>query len=192
MTKKLPRAERRAQLLERAREIVRSEGTDALTLGALAERAGVSKPITYSHFSTRSGLMVALYKEDMDHQVEVLAAALKRTPECLTDVARVIARAYLDCSSTIGADGLAIAAALKGAPEMEAYQLEMMHEHVEFYQNVLQPFSTLSEKVVRRRCFGFIGAAQILSDDMVRGGCTLTEATDDLTGLLIFWFGGGH
>jgi hypothetical protein len=36
--KKLSKAERRKQLLETAHEIVRDEGTDALTLGYLAER----------------------------------------------------------------------------------------------------------------------------------------------------------
>src|SRR5687767_16006033 len=55
--KKLSKAERRKQLLETAHVIVRDEGTDALTLGYLAERAGVTKPIAYGHFETRAGLL---------------------------------------------------------------------------------------------------------------------------------------
>ncbi len=34
-----------------------TKGTDALTLGHVAECAGVSKPIAYEHFGTRAGLL---------------------------------------------------------------------------------------------------------------------------------------
>ncbi|WP_437971086.1 helix-turn-helix domain-containing protein [Sorangium sp. So ce260] len=93
-SKRLPKAERRKQLLETARTIVREEGTDALTLGHLAERAGVSKPIAYEHFKTRSGLLIALALDIDDRQVEVLLAALKRTRKRLSDVARVASDSF--------------------------------------------------------------------------------------------------
>ena len=56
--KRLPREARRRQLLEAALGIVRAEGADKLTLGYLAERAGVSKPVVYDHFATRSLLLI--------------------------------------------------------------------------------------------------------------------------------------
>lgn len=59
---RLSKAERRHQLLTTARAIVREEGTDRLSLGHLAERAGVSKPVAYDHFGDRSGLLIALYR----------------------------------------------------------------------------------------------------------------------------------
>ena len=31
-------------------QLVREEGTEALTLGRLAERSGVTKPVVYDHF----------------------------------------------------------------------------------------------------------------------------------------------
>lgn len=188
MTKKLPRAARRVQLLETARTIVREEGTDALTLGALAERAGVSKPITYSHFNTRSGLMIALYKEIMDQQVEALATALEQTPARLEDVAQVGATAYMECTTAVGPEWHAIAAALSGDAQMDAYQQEMIRGHIAFYEEVLAPLSDLPPEAVRRRCVGLIGAAEALSEDMVRGGCTKEQAAGDLAALVINWF----
>lgn len=188
MTKKLPRAARRAQLLETARTIVREEGTDALTLGVLAERAGVSKPITYSHFDSRSGLMIALYKEIMDQQVEALATALSQTPARLEDVAQVGAQAYMECTTAVGPEWHAIAAALRGDAQMDAYQQEMLRGHIAFYVDVLTPLSRLPPEVVRRRCVGLIGAAEALSDEMVRGGCTKEEAAKDLAALIVSWF----
>ncbi|WP_414693623.1 MULTISPECIES: TetR family transcriptional regulator [unclassified Plantibacter] len=41
--RRLPGSERRALLLDVARVLIREEGTDALTLGRVAERAGVAK-----------------------------------------------------------------------------------------------------------------------------------------------------
>ena len=43
--KRLSRDERRRQLLDVAWQLVRDEGTDALSLGRLAEQAGVTKPV---------------------------------------------------------------------------------------------------------------------------------------------------
>src|SRR6185369_10247856 len=54
--------DRRRQLLETALAIVREEGADRLTLGHLANRAGVSKPVAYDHFKTRSRLLIELYR----------------------------------------------------------------------------------------------------------------------------------
>ena len=85
MSKKMPKAERRAQLLETAREIVRESGTDALSLGSLAERAGVSKPITYNHFGTRAGLLIALYREINEQQVRATQEALDNAPAELAE-----------------------------------------------------------------------------------------------------------
>ena len=55
---RLSSASRRRQLLAVALSIVREEGADRLTLGHLAQRAGVSKPVAYDHFGTRSGLLI--------------------------------------------------------------------------------------------------------------------------------------
>ncbi len=49
---RLSKAERRCQLLDIALVIIREKGADRLTLGHLAVRAGVSKPITHEHFNT--------------------------------------------------------------------------------------------------------------------------------------------
>ncbi|MHC8285601.1 helix-turn-helix domain-containing protein [Pseudomonas sp. XS1P51] len=41
-------------------------GTDALTLATLAERAGVTKPVAYEHFRTRSGLLITHLSTDRE------------------------------------------------------------------------------------------------------------------------------
>jgi AcrR family transcriptional regulator len=184
---KLPKADRRTQLLEVAHVIAREEGTDALTLGYLAERAGVSKPLVYSHFETRSGLLLALFDQINGRQVESLKAALKRTQPQLDDVARVMATAYMNCYAEVGPEWHAIAAALKGSAEMDSHQRAMIESHEKFYYEALAPLSSLRERDVRRRCVGIIGAAEALSEAMVRRRVTKREASEDLMTLIIAW-----
>jgi hypothetical protein len=52
-TTRMTKKERRRQLVEAAFEIIRTEGTDALSLVRLADRAGVSHPVPYEHFKVR-------------------------------------------------------------------------------------------------------------------------------------------
>ncbi|MAM76803.1 MAG: TetR family transcriptional regulator [Tistrella sp.] len=185
MSKKMPKAERRAQLLETAREMVRESGTDALSLGSLAERAGVSKPITYNHFGTRSGLMIALYREINEQQVRATQEALANAPAELAEVARLLAQAYMDCHESVGPEFHAIGSALKGDPEMEAYEREMLDENIAHYANVLKPFSGLATPDLQRRVIAILGAADALSDAMTRGRISKADAVEDLAILIM-------
>ncbi|MDI6936611.1 TetR/AcrR family transcriptional regulator, partial [Serratia sp. Se-PFBMAAmG] len=67
--------ERREQLISTAWNLVRSHGSDALTLGRVAVEAGVSKPVVYEHFGTRHGLLAALYEDFDVRQNAVIDAA---------------------------------------------------------------------------------------------------------------------
>jgi AcrR family transcriptional regulator len=183
--RKLPRAERRDQLLDTALAIVREEGTDALTLGHVAGRAGVSKPIAYEHFGTRSGLLIALYERIDDRQVAALLQALERTPRRLEDIARVMSDAYITCYLTCGPEAHAITAALSGDGQMEAFHQRLLDRYVAFYQEALAPYSSLSPDALHLRCIGLIGAAEAISRDMLRGRVDAARATETLAALIV-------
>ncbi|MGF0524329.1 TetR/AcrR family transcriptional regulator [Agrobacterium pusense] len=189
MPKKMPKSDRRTQLLEIAHLIVREDGTDALTLATLAERAGVTKPVAYNHFGTRAGLMIALYKEIMDQQVRALAQALDDSPASLRDVAEVLAEAYMLCHETIGPEWHAIGGALRGDAQMDAVQREMIDGHIAFFAAALAPYSKLPPEAVRRRCLGIIGAGEALSDALVRKRVRKDEAIQDFLTLILCWIG---
>jgi AcrR family transcriptional regulator len=186
-TRRLPKAERREQLLETAQRIVSEEGTHALTLGYLADRAGVSKPIAYEHFKTRSGLLIALARQIDDRQVEVLLDALKRTRQRLEDVARVASSAYMHCYATVGPQWHAISAALKSDKEMDAVQQELLDRYVTIYRNALAPFSDLPKRELHLRCVAIIGAAEAMARDMFRGRVDEATAAEALTSLIVKW-----
>ncbi|WP_288193588.1 TetR/AcrR family transcriptional regulator [uncultured Phyllobacterium sp.] len=185
--KKMPKAQRREQLMETALGIVRTQGTDALTLGYLAERAGVSKPIAYEHFGTRSGLLIALYQQLDQQQVDDLLAALEQAPKQLASVARLMSEAYMACYRSIGPEWHAISAALKGDEEMETFQKALIDGYVDLYRTALAPYSALSAGVLRLRCVGIIGAAEAISREMTCGCVDEATASAALGSLILQW-----
>jgi len=64
MSEKVPRRERTAQLLDVALELILESGYGALTMAAVAERAGVSKPIVYRSYPNRAALLAALLRRE--------------------------------------------------------------------------------------------------------------------------------
>lgn len=185
--KKMPKAQRRDQLLDTALCIVREQGTDALTLGYLAEQAGVSKPIAYEHFGTRAGLLIALYEQLDQRQVDELIAAIEETPKQLEDVARVMSDAYMACYRSIGPEWSAISAALKGDEEMERFQAGLIDSYVDLYCATLAPYATLPSTELRLRCVGIIGAAEAISREMLRGNLDEAAAAAVLQSLIVRW-----
>ncbi|MHB8689794.1 MAG: TetR/AcrR family transcriptional regulator [Solirubrobacteraceae bacterium] len=59
-TPRLAPAERRAQLLDAALDVLAEGGFDAVTIEAVAQRAGVTRPVLYDQFGDLQGLMIAL------------------------------------------------------------------------------------------------------------------------------------
>ena len=122
--RRLSREDRLRQLLDVAWQLVRDEGTDALTLGRLAELAGVTKPVVYDHFATRAGLLAALYADFDERQDQVVADAIATSKATLEDRAWVIASSYVDCVLLQGREIPGVIAALSGSPELEASKRE--------------------------------------------------------------------
>ena len=56
-------ARNRELLLRAARELIEERGVDGLTMGALAQRAGVGKGTVFRRFGSRAGLMLTLLSD---------------------------------------------------------------------------------------------------------------------------------
>lgn len=87
-----------AALLRAARELIEQDGFAALTMAAVAERAGVSRRAVYLHFATRTELLAALYHSL--GETDDLARSLQAVWDCpdavtaLTEWAEHIARSH--------------------------------------------------------------------------------------------------
>lgn len=183
--KKLTKEQRQEQLLETAMAVVRDEGADALTLAHVAACAGVSKPVAYEHFGTRAGLLIALYQRIDERQTKLLQRALAQAPQELEKIAKVMSDAALNCYASTGPEWHAISAALKGSEEMEAVQRELIDRCIRLYCETLSPFSPLPEADLQLRCAGFVGAAESIAVEVIRGRAELEQASSNLTALII-------
>jgi AcrR family transcriptional regulator len=167
--KKMPKAERRGQLLEAARKIIAEEGTEALTLGHLAARAGVSKPIAYEHFGTRAGLLVALCGEYNDRQVDARERALASGGAALADVAAIFASAYVNCVLDIGPEMGAAFDALAASEETAQFRQSLREGYIEEYRKGFGRLVDVPPAEGDAIFAGFLGAAQALANDAAAG-----------------------
>jgi AcrR family transcriptional regulator len=186
-SRRLPKAERRQQLLDVARSMVRSEGTDALTLVSLAERADVTRPVVYEHFKTRPGLLIALARNIDDRQVELFREALSKAQPRLTDVARLASSTYMRCVTQVGREWHAITAALQGDAEMDAVQRELLERYADIYCDVLAPCTKVPRRELKKRCVAIIGAAEALAREMLLERLDEDTAAATLRSLIVAW-----
>ena len=68
--------ERREQLLDVTKEIVGESGFHAVSIEAVARRAGISRPIVYGHFQDLSGLLEALVQREGERALAQLEEVL--------------------------------------------------------------------------------------------------------------------
>jgi AcrR family transcriptional regulator len=162
---KLSREQRRLQLLAMAEEIIRDEGTNALTLVRLAERAEVSRPIAYDHFKTREGLLMALYQRYDERIGQNIRDALRGDSASLERVVSVICAAYIDGVLAAGPQCDAVYAALAGHPETRAFLQSSRQFYVQQMRAALAPFADLSGRRDRAVLAGFLGVIETVARD---------------------------
>ena len=139
--RRLSKQDRRTQLLETARELIRDLGTDEFTLGRLAERAGVTKPLVYDHFGDRAGVLAELYREFEARQRATLAAALDDAAPGLPAVAGLVADAYIDCCLAEGRELADVVAALAGSTTLSELRREAEEAYLAKCREALKPYA---------------------------------------------------
>ncbi|MCC3268022.1 TetR/AcrR family transcriptional regulator [Arthrobacter gengyunqii] len=78
---RLPREERRRQLLNAAQEVFVSNGFHGAAMDDIAEVARVSKPVLYQHFPGKRELYLALLEDHLGTLTEFLTSALNSTTD---------------------------------------------------------------------------------------------------------------
>ena len=78
---RLPRDERRSQLLAAALEVFTTSGYHAAAMDEIADRASVSKPVLYQHFPSKLELYLAV----LDQHIDALVFAIQRAIASTSD-----------------------------------------------------------------------------------------------------------
>ena len=183
-SRRLSGAERRRQLLDTALLIVREEGADRLTLGHLAARAGVSKPVAYDHFGRRSGLLIELYRWIDVERVNAFRDAMAAGERSREETVSILAAAYIDCAADANGEFYAVGAALAGSEDKAAVFQQLLDNSVQMFVSVLTPHCGLPPAELQRRCVGLVGAGEALSGALVRGQCSEVEAAGAFASLI--------
>lgn len=181
---RLARDDRRRRLLDTAWAVVREEGSDALTLGHIATRAGVTKPVVYDHFGTREGLLAALYREFDDRQNALMDAALAASGNTLAGTAAVTAESYVDCVLAQGRELPGVVAALAGSRELEQLRREAEAAIMEKHRSAFAPFSatgTITSAGLR----AILGAAESLSYAAAAGEISAAQAKEEIQAIIV-------
>ncbi|MEI7631066.1 MAG: TetR/AcrR family transcriptional regulator [Actinomycetes bacterium] len=92
---RLPKSERRTQVLSSALEVFVDAGYHATGMDDIAERAGVSKPVLYQHFTSKLDLYLALLDAGIDELHASYAAGLRSTSDNKVRVQRTV-QAYFE------------------------------------------------------------------------------------------------
>ena len=100
---RMPRSERRAQLLESAQAVFVDRGYHAAAMDDIAEHAGVSKPVLYQHFPGKLELYLALLDAHCDTLERLVREALAKPTEDNEERVAATTSAYFDFVSREGA-----------------------------------------------------------------------------------------
>ena len=117
---RMPRDERRAQLLAAATNVFVNNGYHATVMDHIAEHAGVSKPVLYQHFPGKLELYLALLERHADELVRRVLGAIEETTDNAQRVRNAVG-AYFDFVDGDGqAFRLVFESDLRNQPEVQA------------------------------------------------------------------------
>jgi AcrR family transcriptional regulator len=93
---RLPRDERRAQLLVAALEVFTAAGYHSAAMDEIADRANVSKPVLYQHFPSKLDLYLAVLDLHIDSLVFAIQKAIASNRENSSRVAATVDFGFID------------------------------------------------------------------------------------------------
>ena len=166
---RLPRAERRQQLLDSAREVFAAKGFHAASMDDIAVAAGVSKPVLYQHFPGKVELYLALLDAEAVNLVTAVRDALRSTRDNRERVTGAI-KAYFSL-----ADGV-VGHRLLFEPEMSAdgavrQRVEAMeHECARLIAAVISEDTGASPSDALILASGLCGMAEVSAQAWLRNG----------------------
>jgi AcrR family transcriptional regulator len=176
--------------MDTAWRLVRLEGTQGLSLGRLADAAGITKPVVYDHFATKSELLISLYQEFDLRQNQLMDEAIASRGTDLESCASVLASTYVDCVLAQGAEIPGVVAALSGSPDLQKVKAEAELAFQQKWLNALAPFSPAAPSVARMAAI--LGAAEALAKMTLAGEIAESAAKAELADLIIAVVQGAH
>ena len=158
---RLPRRERRAQLLDSALEVFGAQGFHSAAMDDIAERAGVSKPVLYQHFPGKLDLYLALLDSACDQIIDNCRQALASTHDNKTRVAAAMAAFYAYVADERGAFRLVFESDLTSEPAVRERVERVTSECAAMIADVIHDDTGLPPDPSRLLAVSLVGMAQV-------------------------------
>ena len=158
---RLPRTERRAQLLAAAQRVFAENGYHAAAMDEIAEVAGVSKPVLYQHFPGKLDLYIALLESHVDELVKRVQTALDSTTENRQRVPATVGAFFDFVSEDAGAFRMVFESDLRGEPAVQDAIERATSASVEAITETITADAGLDEGRARLLAVGLVGMSQV-------------------------------
>ena len=158
---RMPRIERRAQLLESALGVFVAQGYHSAAMDDIAERAGVSKPVLYQHFPGKLDLYLALLDQSCDTIIDATRAALEATDDNKQRVAATMQVFYDYVANAHGAFRLVFESDLTNETAVRERVDRVTAECSSHIATVIHEDTGLPDEQSRLLAVSLVGMAQV-------------------------------
>ena len=158
---RLPRTERRAQLLAAAQRVFAENGYHAAAMDEIAEVAGVSKPVLYQHFPGKLDLYIALLESHVDELVKRVQNALDSTTENKQRVPATVGAFFDFVSNDAGAFRMVFESDLRGEPSVQEAVDRATSASVDAITETITADAGLPEPQAQLLASGLVGLSQV-------------------------------
>jgi AcrR family transcriptional regulator len=166
---RLPRDQRRAQLLDAAKEVFTSKGYHAAAMDDIAEAAGVSKPVLYQHFPSKLDLYLALLDSSCERLVEIVTGALASTDHNADRVVATMGAFYEFVSSSAGEFRFVFESDLTGDGRVQQRLWRVNDEIADAIAAVISEDTALPGAESKLLAISLVGIAQVSARYWVSG-----------------------
>ncbi|GAA4612912.1 TetR/AcrR family transcriptional regulator [Saccharopolyspora hordei] len=179
---RLPRDERRAQLLDAAQHVFVHNGYHAAAMDDIAERAGVSKPVLYQHFPGKLELYLALLETHGNELVRRVREAIESTTDNKLRVRAAIGALYEFVAGEGQAFRLVFESDLRGEPAVERAVENALNGCRDAITEAVTADAGLDAERARLLAVGLVGLSQVTARYWLEERGTISR--DEAVGLM--------
>jgi AcrR family transcriptional regulator len=136
---------RRESLLDVTRALVMEEGPDAVTMGTVAQRSGVTRALVYKHFENRDDILVALYRREAASLDRMIRQVVFDAGDGLEAQLRALVEALIDTADRYGSF-FRLLRGVSGSPSARADRRSWDRRTVRYFASLVQEETPLDER----------------------------------------------
>lgn len=179
---RLAPADRRRDLLRVAARLMTEGGVDAVQFAQVASAAGVTRPLVYKFFPSRTALIIAVLEDFAAELNERFGqSAVRELPDNAVAAARVFVEAVCDTIEDRGAGPWHLLDAKGPDPQVALRAQEILDEIVAPWRQHIAAFAGVNAREAQTLARMIVAAGRAVLELWYQGDLTRAEAVRDTT-----------